>query len=94
MPRRRRDAVKKTPEHRYRKYGSVKGATRQLTVWVPEWVFNFFDAHAIDQCGQVRSRAETLQAIVQKIQMQEARTVRDENLRADNRNDGNISTIT
>ena len=64
MSYRRRDAPKKTPQHRYRKYGSVKGATRQFSAWVPEYVFAFFDARAIDEHGQVRSRAEILQTLV------------------------------
>ena len=66
MPRRRRDAPKKTPQHRYRKYGSVKGTTRQFSAWVPEWVFKFFDAQAIDEHGQVRSRGEKLQDLVRE----------------------------
>lgn len=68
MPRRRRNTPKKTPQHRYRRYGTVKGSTRQFSAWVTEEVFQFFDAHAIDEQGQVRSRAEILQALVKAAQ--------------------------
>ena len=60
MPRK----AQKKPEHRYRQYGTVKGH-RLFTAQVPEEVFKFFNANAMDEDGKIRSRGKILQMLIQ-----------------------------